>query len=287
MTVFLKPTLREAFHATLLDTGVLSVEGGVASNADRSSKPSMRIASAIYEQLISGTSIDNVKLAGQTAGSKFEQICASYIEQAFEHLGAVRPGKWVVGCDGVQGGSGLSYFEQFSHLALLAKLSDETPRLKAAIGSDYLIKPDVLVARLPETDEVISGSMPSRLDLKNAERTPLRRENNQLLLLHATIYCKWTMRSDRAQNARTEALNLMKNRKGRVPHVVVITGEPTPGRIASLAYGTGELDCVYHFALPELIAAVGEEDSSFDTLCAMLEGNRLRDIADLPFDLAI
>ena len=34
------------------------------------------------------------------------------------------------------------------------------------------------------------------------------------------------MRSDRAQYSRTEALNLIRNRKGRLPHIVVVTGEP-------------------------------------------------------------
>ena len=53
------------------------------------------------------------------------------------------------------------------------------------------------------------------------------------------------MRSDRAQNSRTEALNLIRNRKGNLPHIVVVTGEPMPARIASLALGTGDIDCVY------------------------------------------
>ena len=97
------------------------------------------------------------------------------------------------------------------------------------------------------------------------------------------------MRSDRAQNARSEALNLIRNRKGRLPHVVVVTGEPTPSRLSSLALGTGDVDCVYHFALPELVAAVRDLDQSesIELLQIMIEGNRLRDISDLPLDLAV
>ncbi|WP_035267117.1 NgoMIV family type II restriction endonuclease [Ahrensia sp. 13_GOM-1096m] len=287
MSLSHQANLRKAFHSTLLSSGVLSVNQGVVSNADKSSRPSVRLASAIYAQLSQNVAADEIKLSGQTAGAKFEQICAAYLSAAFKHLDAVRPGKWIIGCDGIQGGNGLAYFEQFAHLASLEELSRENPRLKAAIGSDYLIKPDVLVARQPEPDERIGSSVTSGLDFENARRTPFRAVNNSLMLLHATISCKWTIRSDRAQNARTEALNLMKNRKGRVPHVVVITGEPTPGRIASLAFGTGELDCVYHFALTELIEAVKKDDSAYDILSSMLDGNRLRDIADLPFDLAI
>lgn len=69
------------------------------------------------------------------------------------------------------------------------------------------------------------------------------------------------MRSDRAQNSRTEALNLIRNRKGHLPHIVVVTAEPMPNRLASLALGTGDIDCVYHFALYELIRAVKEVGS--------------------------
>ena len=100
---------------------------------------------------------------------------------------------------------------------------------------------------------------------------------------------KWTMRSDRAQNSRTEALGLIRNRKGLTPHIVVVTGEPMPARLASLALGTGDIDCVYHFALYELIDAVnatGAEDS-IEMLKVLVDGKRLRDISDLPMDLAI
>ena len=78
----------------------------------------------------------------------------------------------------------------------------------------------------------------------------------------------------------------MRNRKGKTPHIVVVIGEPLPGRIASLAYGTGDIDCVYHFALRELTLAA-DNGSDADLLNSMVSGRRLRDISDLPFDLAI
>ena len=67
----------------------------------------------------------------------------------------------------------------------------------------------------------------------------------------------------------------------------MITAEPTPGRIASLALGTGDIDCVYHFALYELRNALviqGREEV-LELLDTMVEGKRLRDISDLPLDL--
>ena len=74
-----------------------------------------------------------------------------------------------------------------------------------------------------------------------------------------------------------------------MPHIAVVTGEPLPSRLASLALGTGGIDCVYHFALPELIAGVqslGIEDSA-NLVRIMVEGKRLKDISDLPLDLAV
>ncbi len=82
---------------------------------------------------------------------------------------------------------------------------------------------------------------------------------------------------------------MIRNRKGLTPHIVVVTGEPLPSRLSSLALGTGDIDCVFHFALYELIDAVkdtGAEDS-IEILKILVEGKRLRDISDLPLDLAI
>ena len=80
---------------------------------------------------------------------------------------------------------------------------------------------------------------------------------------------------------------MVRNRKGKTPHIVVVVGEPLPSRIASLAYGTGDIDCVYHFALRELMAAASGNDSDSDLLTTLVSGRRLRDISDLPFDLSI
>jgi hypothetical protein len=98
------------------------------------------------------------------------------------------------------------------------------------------------------------------------------------------------MRSDRSQNTRTEALNLIRNRKGSTPQVVVVTFEPLPSRLASIAMGTGDIDCTYHTALDELLASAREFDDSgaqFELLEMLIKGQRLRDISDLPLDLAV
>lgn len=162
----------------------------------------------------------------------------------------------------------------------------------AALGGDYLVTPDITVGRYPVADtEINQTTGVVGVGEPICQYTPLRSSNRppSNLILHSTISCKWTMRSDRAQNIRMEALNLIRNRKGNTPHIVAVTAEPLPTRIASLALGTGDLDCVYHFALPELLEAVQEVggEDQLEMLTGMITGRRLRDISDLPFDLSI
>lgn len=148
--------------------------------------------------------------------------------------------------------------------------------------------PDLVIYRDTEPDEVINSDM-SVIDGTTSYLSDIRKENGGLPILHASISAKWTMRSDRAQNSRTEALGLIRNRKGHLPHIVVVTGEPLPSRLASLALGTGDIDCVYHFALYELVEAVKntKAEDSIELLDILIKGKRLKDISDLPLDLAV
>jgi hypothetical protein len=146
----------------------------------------------------------------------------------------------------------------------------------------------VLVLRKPENDETINRER-LLVDGVAGRYSIIRQANQDSPIVHAIVSCKWTLRSDRAQNARSEALNVIRNRKGRTPHIAVVTGEPVPSRLASLALGTGDIDMVYHFALPELIEAVESANGrdAINLLDALITGNRLRDISDLPLDLAV
>lgn len=168
-------------------------------------------------------------------------------------------------------------------------MSEANSDIANVIGSEYIITPDIVIARTPLDDNEINREGNFIEGTTLASLTPLRAVNTGRFMLHASISCKWTLRSDRSQNARSEALNLIRQRKGRSPHIVVVVAEPLPTRIASLALGTGDIDCVYHFALHELQRAVQElgNEDQLDLLQTLIEGRRLRDISDLPFDLAI
>ncbi len=69
----------------------------------------------------------------------------------------------------------------------------------------------------------------------------------------------------------------------------MITAEPLPSRLASIALGTGDIDCVYHFALDELVAATVDAGwhDAHELLDVMIDGARLKDISDLPLDIAV
>jgi len=279
---------RAAFHAALLRDGILAVDAtGVASNADKGSTASKAYAAHIAASL--RAEVGSPKLAGQTAGGGFEQACSDFLGATFPALGHLRPGSWHISKVGGRGeASGVARFEQYAHLVELTEAVRRNPSLQAVLGNGYAIAPDVVVYRDPVSDDEINA--PAEIvDGTTAIHASLRSAVQQSPILHAVVSCKWTLRSDRAQNARSEALNLIRNRKGRLPHIAVVTGEPTPTRISSLALGTGDIDCVYHFALPELVRAVGERgaDDARELLDMMIEGKRLKDISDLPLDLAV
>lgn len=277
---------RKKYHTRLLSNSVLTIDKrGIPSNADSSSKISISIAKGIAAQLMANI---QEKAVGQTAGAKFEQLNMEFIEDTFPHLQNLRPGKWHIAKLGNRSSIKTSSFAQYEHLEYLTRLTKGDARLAASMGNDYMVAPDVVVYRETEPDEVING-IQFVVDDTICSHSDLRKANGGLPILHASISAKWTMRSDRAQNSRTEALGLIRNRKGNLPHIVVVTGEPLPARIASLALGTGDIDCVYHFALYELLQAVKDiqAEDALEMLNILIDGKRLKDISDLPLDLAV
>ena len=280
---------RKAYHKELIDRGVLSITAdGIASNADSSNQPSRAIAQLVAEKL--GAKV-GPKVKGQTAGTLFEQITMKYISETFPKLQHLRPGDWTVLSLGNQSAVKTSDFAQYEHLAYLSELVEQNKQLSTMLGNDYMVAPDVVIYRDLYEDAAINKEQIFIND-DICQMASIRKKNGGKPILHASVSAKWTMRSDRAQNSRTEALNLIRNRKGHLPHIIVVTGEPLPSRLASLALGTGDLDCVYHFALYELLDAVREyskhgREDILETLENLVAGKRLKDISDLPLDLSV
>ena len=264
----------------------------IFSNADNSSSASIELARGMAEKIGHPTCTNPP--AGQKAGSLFTQYTKVFLDDAFKLLRHIRPGTWSFSTS--QSRTGIASFYQYEHLSELKRVLDTNWELKSALGGDYLITPDIIVSRKSMDDEEINSPDKEERSIitpedELARHTPLRTSNhkNPCEIMHASISCKWTMRSDRSQNTRTEALNLVRNRKGRTPCIIAVTFEPLPSRIASIALGTGDIDCTYHGALYELMAAAQESiySDSYDLLRMLVEGRRLRDISDIPFDLAL
>lgn len=252
---------RSELHTQLITTGTLTIEpsskGLIASNADRSQKASRELALHVAEQLHAKTGAKNV---GQKTGAGFERAVKDFVQATFPYMQTVRPGKWAVENVGSSRRKDhLEKYEPYTHLADLAEAVRLAPELGAALGNSYVIAPDILILRDALTEDELNSSLPI-VDCNSALLSPARATNRetQAKFVHAVISCKWTMRSDRSQNTRSEALNLLRNRKGRAPHILAVTAEPSMSRIASLALGTGDIDMVYHIALPELITAINE-----------------------------
>ena len=271
---------RQGLHRRLQEK-LWSLHNGIASNSDKDSRASVSIGNALAEAV--GVLPGRPRLRGSAAGSEFERQTIGFLRATFPALGHLRPGCWAIAS-----GSAIAKFEQYSHLDALKEAAADNVALAAVLGSDYTIKPDIIITRSPEDDDRINQEAPFVGD-DTAGFTPLRRRNNSQHLLHASVSCKWTIRSDRTQNSRAEALNLIRNRKGRAPHIAVVTAEPLPSRLVSIAVGTGDIDCTYHVALHELreVVEASEWDDARDTLDLMVEGKRLRDVSDLPLDLAV
>ena len=276
---------RKRYHKALTERLLVVDNDGVcASNGDKDNVASRKISLAIAKSLNANS---NTRMPAQSAGIAFEAITKDFLEATFLELNHLRPGSWVVQVVAGRDALALAEFDQYRHLEEIQLALENDKSLKAIIGNDYMISPDIVIAR-GLVDDVAINSAKHLVDDSVAKYASLRATNNGKPILHANVSCKWTIRSDRAQNSRSEALNLIRSRKGRTPHIAIVTGEPLPSRLASVALGTGDIDCVYHFALLELIEAVKElgQSEASEMLEIMIEGRRLRDISDLPLDLA-
>jgi len=277
--------LRGAYHREICKH-LLANRSGVPNIADVGSKQSKEISRRLVKQL--GHRLCRRPPSGQTAGSRFTSFTRDYLDAAFRLLHHLRPGDWLFSAS--QAGEGIGAYDQYEHLTELVRTVRQHKELAAALGVDYLVTPDIVIGRKPVEDAEINAEAEVVGESEEvAGLTPLRAANSSAprLILHASVSCKWPIRSNRAQNARTEALNLIRNRKGKTPHIVAVVAEPLPSRIASIAMGTSDIDCVHHMALHELQTSVieCEFEGQLDLLETLVLGRRLRDISDLPFDL--
>jgi hypothetical protein len=98
---------------------------------------------------------------------------------------------------------------------------------------------------------------------------------------------KWSLRTDRAQDCRSQGAKMSALRRGRMPHFGVLTMEPRPYMLNLLGGGSGDVDCVYHLDLPALTAAVEtvyvgpRRTANRDLFRRLVEQRRIRDYDEL------
>ena len=127
---------RKHYHKKLLNSILTLSESGVASNADRASNLSKRVAAGIIERLETATVAE--KLAGQTSGSEYEILNTEFIEDTFLKLNHIASGTWVIKRIGNCDRSGISEFEQYAHLFELNRLKNENQLYELVDTVNYI-----------------------------------------------------------------------------------------------------------------------------------------------------
>ncbi|TGN66781.1 type II site-specific deoxyribonuclease [Nocardioides eburneiflavus] len=113
---------------------------------------------------------------------------------------------------------------------------------------------------------------------------------NRLPELEIGLSLKWSLRTDRAQDCRSQGAKLSALRRGRMPHFAALTMEPRPYMLNLLGGGSGDVDCVYHLHLPALTQAIEDVYGSqtnknaqrtYSNFQRLVEQRRLRDYDEL------
>ena len=146
---------RKLFHAALLSGPLTADAKGVLSIADGSSAVSRNVAASLVNRL--GIARTAIKGDGQSSGAAFETVIANFLRSTFLQLSHLRPGAWEICDTATHGKVQIANFAQYEHLMRLKEKADADPDLRAALGGDYLIAPDVVVLRTAEPDEVLNG----------------------------------------------------------------------------------------------------------------------------------
>ncbi len=222
--------------------------------ADIHSTTSLRIANYVYTKLGVSRELASGEQKG-SAGNALERAAEQHLLQNLD------TSKWTV-----KRNAKLDDYVQYEHLGKLRSLLANDEILRDVVGTEYTTNPDVVVGRL----------------------------DGDAVMLHAVISCKWTIRSDRVQNVRHESNTLIAARRGRAPHIVAVTAEPLPSRIAALVGGVGGVDTVYHVAFTETGEGVTEfadertnrdQPSQLEQWDEMVKQKRLKSFDNLVTDL--
>lgn len=202
----------------------------------------------------------------------------------------------------------LNAFAQYRHVGVMRGFSVETsPEMAKAVQRlrkfilSKVTTPKATVDRrdtlLADLDKALAGDAERRKQivddlgeesLLNLDVTAYREQVTGLPTLEAGFSLKWTLRTDRAQDCRSQGAKMSSLRRGRMPHFAAVTMEPRPYMLRLLGGGSGEVDCVYHLDLPSLTVAIEattrgnpKRRETAETFRRLVDQRRLRDYSEL------
>lgn len=141
---------RRSFHEKVCSQAIYLRSGEFPSISDISSTLSKNIALKMVTNI--DLPLNKREIDGQSAGLQFERAVKEYLEATFALLSHLRPAKWQYSIH-----DNISSFVQYQHIKELDNLIKHNRQARTALG-DYVVKPDVIIARKPVTDDEINVS---------------------------------------------------------------------------------------------------------------------------------
>lgn len=256
---------RKDYHRKLQER-LWSVRDGLPSNSDPTSARSVEIGRALAEA--AGVTVDLPSLDRASLAAELERHTKGFFEAVFPRVGDLDEASWLIETAG-----GTVEFAQYDHLAATRRSAANDGQLAALLYSDCTLAPDLFVGR---TRPPVEG-------MRDAVSKPLGQGNLTEAALVGVVVCKWRISGDIGQ----EGVDLLRRPEAGAWYTSIVTCEPLSARLASIAFAHhGRY--VYHVALRELREVLSRQDwwDSRDLVDLMVDQGRLRDVSDLPGDLA-
>ncbi len=267
---------------------------GKPNTCDATEKLSVDLGHALFAALGVGKTDTGDEPTGRPFSERVAKELAASLAQAGSTIG-VKPEQR------------LNEFEQYRHVALLKGMRPEPSKeftrswkMLVAHTRRTTKSPPRSVTRLEELIGGVELAIESETDkrrvlleevgeesLLGLDVTASRPVVGALPLLEIGVSLKWSLRTDRAQDCRSQGAKMAALRRGRMPHFAVVTMEPRPYMLNLLGGGSGEVDCVYHLDLPALTQAVHttcttpQRRRSLETFNRLVAQRRLRDYDEL------
>jgi len=268
---------------------------GKPNTSDASDDLSVEIGEALFDVL--GVSRVRTGEKDEPTGSQLAKTVTSDLLERFAPAGTTE----------ISAERKLFEFEQYRHLGVIRDVKPGTSKefnaawrrltthvRKRATGAD-VARVDAMIEAVERSMDASDAALRKLLDelgdesLLGLDLTVARRGTSERLpRLELGLSLKWSLRTDRAQDCRSQGAKMSALRRGRMPHFAVVTMEPRPYMLNLLGGGSGDVDCVYHLDVPALTEAVdavygktAQRRRGRDQFRRLVQQRRIRDYDDL------